>query len=109
MSRLSKADLEKIVKQVTLSFLSEADAPKAKVQSKTEKFAGEAKLVRDLKAHYEDYEGAELAEASREKFGKANLRCCMLTWGILHKQPSVKEFIGNRKSKFLRNTWWNTK
>ena len=32
MSRLNKADLAKIVKQVTLAFLSEADAPKAKAK-----------------------------------------------------------------------------
>ena len=34
MSRLSKADLAKIVEQVTLSFLSEADAPKPKAKAK---------------------------------------------------------------------------
>jgi hypothetical protein len=97
-----------------MAFLSEADKPKSsgkpKAEPKTEKFAGEAKLVLALREHYEDYEGSKLAEASMEKFdGKANLRCCMLTWGILHKQPSVKEFVGNKKSSLLRKTWWNTK
>ena len=123
MTRLSKADMESvedIVKRTMMSFLSEADAPKFKGQSKTgnqsktEKFAGEAKLVEALRVHYElgkakRFHESELANASYQKFGKANLRNLMLTWGIQNKQPSVKEFVGNKMSKNLRNTWWNTK
>lgn len=115
MSRFkTEADLEKIVKRTLMAFLSEADfsvADKVKPSKpKAGKFPAEAELLKALRVHYEDYEGSELAEASREKFnGKANLRCCMLTWGILHKQPSVKEFVGNKKSKALRTNWWNIK
>jgi hypothetical protein len=110
MSRyVTEAQLDKIIEKATkrtiMAFLSEADKPKqtAKaVKPKAEKLACKAELLDGLAEHYEDYEGSELASASREKFGKANLRCCMLTWGILHKQPSVKEFVGNKKSKELR-------
>ena len=114
MSRyVTEAQLDKIIEKATkrtiMAFLSEADKPKSsgkpKGKSKTEKFAGQAELFEGLAEHYEDYEGSELAEASRKKFGKANLRCIMLTWGILHKQPSVKEFVGNKKSKELRS-WY---
>jgi len=101
--------IEKATKRTLMAFLSEADKPKSsgkpKAEPKTEKLAWKAKLFDGLAEHYEDYEGSELAEASRKKFGKANLRCCMLTWGILHKQPSVKEFVGNKKSKELRS-WY---
>ena len=110
MSRYkNEVDVEDIVKRTIMAFLSEADKPKSsgkpKGKLKTEKFAGQAELFEGLAEHYEDYEGSELAEASRKKFGKANLRCIILTWGILHKQPSVKEFVGNKKSKELRS-WY---
>ena len=117
-AQLSKA-VDRLEKSM-MQFLSEADAPKFKGQSKTgnqsktEKFAGEAKLVEALRFHYElgkaeRFHESELANASYQKFGKANLRNLMLTWGIQNKQPSVKEFVGNKMSKNLRNTWWNTK
>ena len=102
--------VEKASQKVLMAFLSEADKPqssgKPKAEPKTEKLAWKAELFDGLAEHYEDYEGSELAEASRKKFnGKANLRCIMLTWGILHKQPSVKDFVGNKKSKELRS-WY---
>ena len=116
MSRyVTEAQLDKIIEKATkrtlMAFLSEADKPKSsgkpKAEPKTAKFAGQRsklphELFVDLEEHYEDYEGSELAEASRKKFGKANLRCIMLTWAILHKQPSVKEFVGDKTSKELR-------
>ena len=114
MSRfVTEAQLDKIIEKATkkamMQFLSEADKPKSsgkpKAKPKTEKLAWKAELLDGLAEHYEDYEGSELAEASRDKFGKANIRCCMLTWGILHKQPSVKDFVGNKKSKELRS-WY---
>ena len=117
MSRYkNEVDVEDIVKRTIMAFLSEADKPKQttkvvkpkgkpKAEPKTEKLAWKAKLFDGLAEHYEDYEGSELAEASRKKFGKANLRCIMLTWAILHKEPSVKEFVGNKKSKELRS-WY---
>ena len=115
MSRyVTEAQLDKIIEKATkrtiMAFLSEADKPqssgKPKAEPKTEKLAWKAELFDGLAEHYEDYEGSELAEASRKKFnGKANLRCIMLTWGILHKQPSVKDFVGNKKSKELRS-WY---
>ena len=118
MSRyVTEAQLDKIIEKATkrtiMAFLSEADKPKSsgkpKAEPKTEtpatKLAWKAELFDGLAEHYEDYEGSELAEASRKKFGKANLRCIILTWGILHKQPSVKEFVGNKKSKELRS-WY---
>jgi len=79
--------------------VSEAKAGKAK-RSKLP-----AELFNALEEHYEDYEGSELAEASRQKFGKANLRCIMLTWALKHKQPSVTEFVGKKQSKELRS-WY---
>jgi hypothetical protein len=114
MSRyVTEAQLDKIIEKATkrtiMAFLSEADKPKSsgkpKAELKTEKLAWKAELFDGLAEHYEDYEGSELAEASRKKFGKANLRCIILTWGILHKQPSVRDFVGNKKSKELRS-WY---
>jgi hypothetical protein len=106
MSRyVTEAQLDKIIEKATkrtiMAFLSEADKPqssgKPKAEPKAEKLAWKAELFDGLAEHY---------EASRKKFnGKANLRCIMLTWGILHKQPSVKDFVGNKKSKELRS-WY---
>ena len=107
--------IEKATKRTLMAFLSEADKPKQttkvvkpKGKPKAEKFAGEAELVEALKVHYGgDFEDSELALASYEEFDKANLRSLMLTWGIQNKQPSVEAFVGNKKSSFLRKTWWN--
>jgi len=106
MPRYTKAQIAE-AKEI-LSFVISGEVPKPK--AKKAKFAGQRsklphELFVDLEEHYEDYEGSLLAEASRDKFGKANLRCIMLTWGILNKQPSVKEFVGNKKSKELRS-WY---
>jgi hypothetical protein len=104
MPRYTKAQIAE-AKEI-LSFVISGEVPKPKAKPKTEaKLAWKAKLFDGLAEHYEDYEGSLLAEASRDKFGKANLRCIMLTWGILNKQPSVKEFVGNKKSKELRS-WY---
>jgi hypothetical protein len=107
MSRYTKAQIAEAKEILSFVINGEASKPKA---NKVAKFAGQRsklphELFVDLEEHYEDYEGSELAEASRKKFGKANLRCIMLTWAILHKQPSVKEFVGNKKSKELRS-WY---
>ena len=122
MSRyVTKAELDEIIEKATertiKAFLSVADKPKQtakavkpKGKPKAEKFAGEAELVEALKVHYGgDFEDSELALASYEEFDKSNLRSLMLTWGIQNKQPSVEAFVGNKKSSFLRNTWWNAK
>ena len=93
MSRyVTEAQLDKIIEKATkrtiMAFLSEADKPKQTAKSvkpKAEKLAWKAELFDGLAEHYEDYEGSELAEASRKKFGKANLRCIILTWlSLIH-------------------------
>ena len=56
MSRLSKADLAKIVKQVTLSFLSEADAPKPKAKAKKAKRVVQRTRI-ELPEGWENVEG----------------------------------------------------
>ena len=86
---------------------------KAKTKGPKEAFVGQAKLVEALRVHYADFEGSELAEASRRRTatpkrpkGRCGYYALVKTWAIQNSNQQALDWCEKMGSSKAIAKWY---